>query len=417
MGQIASRKLVIFDVEGVLLPKNRYLVFELGQNLDFLQFIKLLFIGFFYELGVLSLETALKRIFKLFQDFSVEEMLNIFRKVPLLPHTEAVFAKLREKGLKTALISSGLPQVVVENLASRLKADYAFGLELEVNNNILTGNIRGDVIKKNGKAFVMKEILDKENLTKHDCVVVADDRNNSSIFYPETLKIGYNPDFLIASKSDHVIKEPLLEIVSILEGTQKRPRYFLSRSEAIRETIHAGSLFVILATMYIGIYIVFFLLFLTILIYTASEFARIERKKIPLVSSITLNAATFSEHYEFATAPISLALGIILSLLLFPTPLNYALVAIVSLGDSAASIFGKLFGKTPISFNKGKNLEGSLAGLAFAFFGAAFFLHPLYAFIGATIGIFVESLPLPINDNLSTPLLTGVILTLLSVIL
>lgn len=414
MTQTAPRKLVVFDVEGVLLPKNRYLTFELGRNLSFPQFIKLLFIGLLYETGLLSLESALKKMFKLFRGFSVEELLNIFRKVPLLPHTEAVFAKLREKGLKTALVSSGLPQIVVENLAYLLKANYAFGLELEINDNILTGNIKGDVIKKNGKAFIMKRILDQENLTKQDCVVVADDRNNSPIFYPEALKIGYNPDFLIAFKSDHVIREDLLKIESILEKTQKRPRYSLSRNEVIRGTIHAGGgLFVILAAMYFGVYIVAFLLFLTFLIYMASELARIERKNIPLISSITLKAATFSERYEFAINPIFFALGIILSLLLFPTPLNYTSIVIVSLGDSAASIFGKLLGNTPIPFNKGKNLEGSLAGLIFAFFGAVFFLHPLQAFISAIIGMFVESLPLPINDNLSIPLATGAMLSLL----
>ncbi|MCK4478569.1 HAD-IB family phosphatase [Candidatus Bathyarchaeota archaeon] len=415
MTQIASRKLVIFDVEGVLLPKNRYLVFELGRNLSFLQFIKLLFIGFLYEIGLLSLKSALETMFKLFRDSTVEELLNTFRKIPLLPHTEAVFVELRKRGLRTALISSGLPQMIVENLASRLKADYAFGLELEIKGNILTGNIEGDVIKKNGKAFVMNKILDQENITRRDCVVVADDRNNSPIFYPETLKIGYNPDFLITLKSDYVIKGNLLEIVPILEGTQKRPRFVLSRNEVIREVIHASGFFVALAAMRFGVYIVAFLLFLTTLTYMAAELARVERKSIPLISSITLNAAAPSERYEFVLAPIFLALGIILSLILFPTPINYASIAIVSLGDSTASIFGKIFGKTSIPFNKGKSLEGSVAGFAFAFFGAAFFLHPLQAFIGAIVGTVVEPLPLPINDNLSTPLATGAILTLLSV--
>jgi len=205
-----QRKLVVFDVEGVLLPKNRYLVFEVGRNLSLPQFIKLLLVGLLYELRVFSLESALKRVFRLFRGLSIEELLNIFRKVPLLPHTEAVFLKLREKGLKTALVSSGLPQVVVENLASRLEADYAFGLELEMDNNILTGNVKGDVMKKNGKDFVMQRILNKENLKKKDSVVVADDRNNASIFHPQTLKIGYNPDFLIGAKSDYVIKQNLL---------------------------------------------------------------------------------------------------------------------------------------------------------------------------------------------------------------
>ncbi|MFP3985453.1 MAG: HAD-IB family phosphatase [Candidatus Bathyarchaeia archaeon] len=411
-----DRKLVVFDVEGVLLPKNRYLAFEMGRNLSFARFIKLFFIGFLYEMRILSLESTLKRIFNLFQGLTVEELLATFREVPLLPHTEATFVEMREKGLKTALISSGLPQIIVEDLALRLEAGYSFGLELETIDDVLTGKINGDVIKNKGKAKIMEKILDQEKLSKRDCVVVADDRNNAPIFYPETLKIGYNPDFLIAFKSDYVIKENLLEIVSILEGIQKRPSYSLSRSEIIREAIHAGGFFVAWAAARFGVRPIVVILLLTILIYTASELARAERTNMPPISSITLRAATLSERYEFATTPIFLALGVMFALLFFPTPINYASIAIVCFGDSAASIFGKLFGKTPIPFNKGKNLEGSLSGLLFAFLGASFFLHPLQAFIGAIIGMLIECSPLPINDNLSIPLVTGALLTLLTIL-
>jgi HAD superfamily phosphoserine phosphatase-like hydrolase len=411
---MVSRRLVIFDVEGVLLPKNRYMVFELGRKLSFPQFVRLLFIGLFYELRLLSLESALRRIFRLFEGFSVEELMNIFAQVPLLPYIEVVFAKIREKELKTALVSSGLPQVVVENLASRLGADYAFGLELETNNNVLTGNIKGDVIKPHGKDIVVEKILGQEGLTREDCVVVADDRNNAPIFYSEALKLGYNPDFLIAFKSDHVIKENPLEIISILEGVQERPRRFLSLNEVIREAIHGSGFFVVFAALYLGAYQTAFLLSLTTLVYTASELARVERKNTPVITSITLKAATFPERYEFTTAPIFFALGLTLSLLLFPPPINYASIAMVSLGDSAASVFGKVFGKTHVPYNKGKNLEGSLAGFAFSFLGAALFLHPVQAFAGAFFGMFVESLPLPVNDNLSVPLVTGTLLTVLS---
>ena len=414
MGQASfRRKLVIFDVEGVLLPKNRYLVFEAGRNLSFPQFLKLLFIGFLYEIRLLPLESALKRIFDLLRGVSVRELLNVFRRVPLLPHTEEVFALLKEKGLETVLISSGLPQVVVENLASRLKADYAFGLELETNNGVLTGSIKGDVIRKHGKNLVAKKIMEKEGLAEKDCVVVADDRNNACIFYPEALKIGYNPDFLIVRRSDRVVKGSLLEVISIIEGSRKRPRYSLSSNEVIRETIHAGGFLVPMVSAHFGVYPIAFLLLITTFAYLASELARVEGRNVPLISSVTLRATTYSERYEFATTPMFLALGVMLSLLLFPAPISYASIAIVCLGDSAASIFGKFFGKTPIPFNKSKNIEGSIAGFVFAALGAAVFLHIPKALVGAAIGMLVESLPLPINDNLSTPLATGAILILL----
>lgn len=409
-----KRKLVVFDIEGVLMPRNRYLIFEVGRKLSFFQFVKLLFLGFLYEVRLLSLEVALKEAFKLFRGISVKELSDAFKEIPLLHHTETFFAELRKMGLKTAVISSGLPQILVEHLASQLSIDYAFGLELEVDNNALTGNIKGEVIKKDGKALILRRILRQENLSPKECVVIADDRNNSSIFHPDALKIGYRPDSAITQKSDHVITEDLLEILAIIKGTHGSRCRLPSRNEAIREIIHSIGFLATFASVYIGVVEVASLLLLMTVVYTASEFARIRWKSNPLISYVTLNAATSSERHEFVVTPILLALGVALSLLLFPVPVNYVSIAIVTLGDSAASIFGRLFGNTPIPFNRGKSLEGSLGGFIFAFLGAACFLNPMQALIGAAAGMLVEMLPLPINDNLSIPLGTGALLTLLS---
>jgi len=303
---------------------------------------------------------------------------------------------------------------LVYQLASQLSIDYAFGLELEVDNNAMTGSIKGEVIKKDGKALILRRILRQENLSPKECVVVADDRNNSSIFYQDALKIGYRPDSAIIQKSDHVITGDLLEILPIIKGTYGSRCRLPSRNESIREIIHSIGFLAAFASVYMGVVEIASLLLLMAVIYAASEFVRIQWKSIPLISYVTLNASTSSERHEFVATPIFLALGVVLSLLLFPVPVNYASIAIVTLGDSAASIFGRLFGNTLIPFNKGKSLEGSLGGFIFAFLGAACFLNPIQALIGAAAGMLVELLPLPINDNLSIPLGTGVLLTLLA---
>jgi hypothetical protein len=54
-------RLVVFDVEGVLIPKNRFL-FEVGKTLGFTRQVRLLFLGFLYEAGILKLESAMRRI-------------------------------------------------------------------------------------------------------------------------------------------------------------------------------------------------------------------------------------------------------------------------------------------------------------------------------------------------------------------
>ena len=40
--------------------------------------------------------------------------------------------------------------------------------------------------------------------------------------------------------------------------------------------------------------------------------------------------------------------------------------------------------------------------------GALVFISPKKALIGATVGMFVEIFPLPINDNLTVPIASGI---------
>lgn len=406
-------RLAVFDVEGVLMPKKRYLFFEVGRGLNLPQFLKIILIGLLYELGLISVKSALKRVCKAFKGMKADELLPIFRSVPLMPGAEEIFETLRNEGCKTALISSGLPTMVVQDLALRLQADYAFGFELEENDGVLTGEISGDVLERRGKLLVLTKILETEGLTSKDCVVVVDDRNNVPMLLPEALKIGYNPDFAVRLKADAVVTGKLREILAPLEGKPMEREKQPSRSEILRECIHVSGFFIPLLALYAGLFTtVLFILIITFL-YIGSELARLERKSLPIISHLTYHAATQSELFEFTTAPIFFAFGILLTLVIFPNPANSAAIAIFALGDSTASIFGRIYGNRTLHFNRGKTLEGSTVGFIFAFLGGIFYITPVKALIGAFVAMFVEYLPLPVNDNLVTPLVTGAVLTLL----
>jgi len=408
-------RLIVFDVEGVLVPKRRYLLFETARKVGLLGFVKIIVVGVLYEIGLLSLESALRKIFIGLRGLTVDDLFQLYKEIPLMPGAEEVFEKLNKVGYKTVLVSSGLPKFLVEDLAAKLGADYAFGLEIEVANGHLTGEIGGDVLKPDGKAIVLKEILKKEDLSPQDCAVVADDLNNLPMFPLSKLRIGYNPDFLLSAKSDFVVRGDLSEILPILtENALQVATYPLSRSEIIRETIHIGSFLVPFICIYLlESYLVSLLILLITSLYVASEVARLRGINFPVFSTITWKAAHKPEYYEFATAPISFALGITLSLILFPAPYRYASIAILTLGDGFASIFGRKFGNVVFPFNKGKNVEGSVFGFLFASVGAMLFVDPVKALAGAAVGMLVECLPLPLSDNLTIPLASGLMLTLI----
>ena len=72
-------ELIIFDVEGVLIPKNRFF-FEVGKSLGFSQLLKILFIGFLYQIDVISLKSALKRIFSYLRGCKLETLFRLLKE-------------------------------------------------------------------------------------------------------------------------------------------------------------------------------------------------------------------------------------------------------------------------------------------------------------------------------------------------
>ncbi len=187
----------------------------------------------------------------------------------------------------------------------------------------------------------------------------------------------------------------------------------LSHNVLLRHVIHlSGFLIPLVCVQFFSTHFVAAALFLVIVVYATSEIARKHGINFPVFSTVTRKAAkSIFEINHFALAPIAFTSGIILSLLMFPPPIAYTSIAVLTIGDSVASVFGKIFGKTPLLFNRNKTLEGTICGFTCAFLGAILFVNPMKALVAVAGGMLAESLPLPIDDNLVIPLSAGMALT------
>lgn len=140
-----------------------------------------------------------------------------------------------------------------------------------------------------------------------------------------------------------------------------------------------------------------------------SEFVRPGGKRLPVLGYIVALSRKYDGSLE--TSPIFFGIGVSVTLLLFEPNAGFAAIAIISIGDMSAKLAGAQFGRHPIVFNKKKTIEGSLVGFTLAFLGALIFIPAIPALIGAAVGMFVEALPLRIDDNLSVPLAAGLSIT------
>ena len=150
------------------------------------------------------------------------------------------------------------------------------------------------------------------------------------------------------------------------------------------------------------------LLMVGILFYTWAESMRFLGFSPPLISFITEAVLRKREEGQFALAPVTLGLGALLSLLIFPPPVAAAAIYVLAFGDSASTLVGKFLGRLRPAFLAGKSIEGSAACfLASAL--AVFFVFREWktALAVGLVSTLVDALPVGELDNLFLPMATG----------
>lgn len=145
------------------------------------------------------------------------------------------------------------------------------------------------------------------------------------------------------------------------------------------------------------------------------------RLLFPGLNRWTLERAGFlfkERERRRVTAAMWLALATLLAFLVFPEPVAAVALLIVAFGDPAASVVGRRWGRLRFG---AKSVEGTAAffaaALAIAVVGWAGGLYaPLWAgVLAAAVAAVVEALSgpvLPLEDNLTVPLLAGAVLSL-----
>jgi len=150
--------------------------------------------------------------------------------------------------------------------------------------------------------------------------------------------------------------------------------------------------------------------------YTLMEYLRLSGIKIPVVSSITSMASRQRDIGHFVMGPVTLGLGALLALLLYPS--NAAAIAVYALafGDGIASLAGKFIGKWRPAFLYGKSVEGSLACFTVVLFSAyAVSGNIRVAFAAALTAMVMEALPMEDYDNIVIPVTVGLVVQFASI--
>ncbi|HEC62335.1 MAG TPA: phosphatidate cytidylyltransferase [bacterium] len=181
--------------------------------------------------------------------------------------------------------------------------------------------------------------------------------------------------------------------------------------ELVRKSLHLLIALVPLMAS-INLRATMFILGFGTLSYVFAEHLRMSGRPVFIISNLTILASRKRDQGYFVLGPVTLGLGAMLALLLYPSTAAAIAIYALAFGDGLASIAGRILGNRRLPFTGGKTLAGSLT----CFLAVAFSTYYLTGNLGATLGIaaaatFFESLPLGDFDNLVLPVGTGFIAT------
>ncbi len=415
------KKLIVFDTDGVIF-KSQFLL-RLSRNSGLLNYIRALYLCFLFSINYINIHELLERVYIRIKGVEEESLWRAYKKTEMVKYANETIQSIVAMGHYVALVSSGVPDILMKNLSERLSAGCGYGIDVKINSGICTGEIGGPLSFQDGKVQVVEKLLKKHNITWNEVVVVGDDSNNLEIMKLAKVSIGFNSYYPVRKEAKYLVDgndlRKVLDYISIEDEPTFDELSLGLRHEAAlswvqefrRKGVHACSLLIpwLAGVSYL---LTVMAIIVTTILYIASEWARLNGIRFPLFSPITKLCVRSSERRKFAMAPVTLALGVVLSLVLFPALIACVTIAILACADSMATIVGRFYGKIRIPYNQKKSLEGCVAFFITAFICAVIYVPLKTALIVSLVSCIIESLPGEF-DNISIPLGTGLVLGLL----
>jgi phosphoserine phosphatase len=195
--------MVVFDLDGVLVNIDSswgriHKAYGVDNDVNFQKHLK----------AEIDFKEFMRSDIRLWNKPHVDAIKKILDTAPLMKGAIETIKTLKKKGYKTAIISSGI-SILAERVKDELGIDYSYANKLLVRED---GRLTGEgeeVVALLKKDFVLKKLVEIEEIDSKQCVAIGDSRFDLSLFMNAGLTIAFNPkDTLVREAADLVIEEP-----------------------------------------------------------------------------------------------------------------------------------------------------------------------------------------------------------------
>jgi phosphoserine phosphatase len=198
-------KFVAFDLDGVLVDTFSSWVW-MHKHFDVNNDHSL----YAYQNGEINYLEFMRRDIQLWlekkENMTIQDVAEILSDVPMMKGAREVVQILRERQIKTAIISCGI-EVLAQRIADELGIDFVVANGLVADED---GKLTGEgtlTIELADKGKPLRNLLEENGIAKDDCVSIGNSYGDAGMFRVSGFSIAFNPHDDITRETADVVVE------------------------------------------------------------------------------------------------------------------------------------------------------------------------------------------------------------------
>lgn len=158
-----------------------------------------------FRAGEIGYDEFCRRDAELWKGLPAERVCEVLSEIPYYPGVKETMKALREAGIETVILSTGL-SFLVDRVREELGITRAIANELIVEGGALSGDVRINV-QHDHKGHWVRRMLDEAGFGREEAAAVGDGEGDLTMFEEVGLAIGYHPSEAILPALDHALND------------------------------------------------------------------------------------------------------------------------------------------------------------------------------------------------------------------
>ena len=212
-----NRRLVCFDMDSTLIEQEVIdeLAIEAGVGEQVAEITKRAM------QGELDFQQSFRARVALLKGMDASVLPKIAERLTVTEGAERLISTLKALGYRTVILSGGF-QYFAEYLQAKLGIDEVHANILDVENGMVTGEVKGHIVDGARKAFLLQKIANEMNISPEQAIAVGDGANDLPMLSIAGLGVAFRAKPLVRQNANQAISSVGLDGVLYLLGVHDK---------------------------------------------------------------------------------------------------------------------------------------------------------------------------------------------------